>query len=160
MANFDRRFTAFLYPTQRFRAFGQLRYAIGTSFANKLDSPPRSPEPFIHFTLEYSMLVLSRKPNQSIRIGNEITIKIVRVKGNTIQLGIEAPKEIPVVRSELLDKEAQGKAPSEKENSQQQSTKPAQSKDSGPSDSEAEADKRPPLSLFIAANGDSYGTAI
>lgn len=106
------------------------------------------------------MLVLSRKPNQSIRIGNEITIKIVRVKGNTIQLGIEAPKEVPVVRSELLEKDAQEKDLSKSESSQQQPTQPTQTKESGPSDLEGEAEKRPPLSLFIAGNGDSYGTAI
>jgi carbon storage regulator len=52
------------------------------------------------------MLVLSRKPNQSIRIGNNINITVVRIKGNTIQLGIDAPKEVHVVRSELLERES------------------------------------------------------
>jgi carbon storage regulator len=50
------------------------------------------------------MLVLSRKANQSVRIGDNITINVVRIKGNTIQLGIEAPKDIPVVRAELTAK--------------------------------------------------------
>ena len=52
------------------------------------------------------MLVLSRKPNQSIRIGNNINITVVRIKGNTIQLGIDAPRDVHVVRSELLERES------------------------------------------------------
>ena len=51
------------------------------------------------------MLVLTRKPNQSIRIGNGITINVVRVRGNTVQLGIQAPKEVQILRSELVDKQ-------------------------------------------------------
>lgn len=52
------------------------------------------------------MLVLSRKLNQSIHIGDGISIRVVRIKGNSIQLGIDAPKEIHVVRSELLQRDA------------------------------------------------------
>ncbi len=47
------------------------------------------------------MLVLSRKPNQKIQIGSEITVTIVKVRGNVIRLGIEAPRDIRVVRAEL-----------------------------------------------------------
>lgn len=56
------------------------------------------------------MLVLTRKPQQSIRIGNDITVNIVRVRGNTVQIGIEAPKEINILRSELVDKPKQPEA--------------------------------------------------
>lgn len=52
------------------------------------------------------MLVLSRKLNQSIHIGDGISIRVVRIKGNSIQLGIDAPKEVHVVRSELLQRDA------------------------------------------------------
>ena len=52
------------------------------------------------------MLVLSRKLNQSIHIGDGISIRVVRIKGNSIQLGIDAPKDIHVVRSELLERDA------------------------------------------------------
>lgn len=52
------------------------------------------------------MLVLSRKLNQSIHIGDGISIRVVRIKGNSIQLGIDAPKEVHVVRSELLERDA------------------------------------------------------
>lgn len=50
------------------------------------------------------MLVLTRKSNQSIRVGNEITINVVRIRGNTVQLGIQAPQNVHILRSELLEK--------------------------------------------------------
>ncbi len=56
------------------------------------------------------MLVLSRKLNQSIQIGDNISVSVVRIKGNVIQLGIEAPKDVHIVRSELLDKDAKATA--------------------------------------------------
>ena len=49
------------------------------------------------------MLVLSRKPNESIMIGDNIEIKIVEVKGDYIKLGITAPKSIPVHRKEIYE---------------------------------------------------------
>jgi carbon storage regulator len=49
------------------------------------------------------MLVLSRKTQQSIRIGESITVTIVRIKGNTVRVGIEAPDSIKIVRAELPD---------------------------------------------------------
>lgn len=51
------------------------------------------------------MLVLTRKPNQQLQIGNDIVITIVKVRGNTIRLGIEAPRDVRVIRSELDPKE-------------------------------------------------------
>ncbi len=53
------------------------------------------------------MLVLTRKPQQTITIGNDIKISVVKVRGNAIQLGIEAPKDVRIMRSELLDREPQ-----------------------------------------------------
>ncbi len=50
------------------------------------------------------MLVLTRRPKQSIQIGNQITINVIKVTGNRVQLGIEAPRGISIMRSELLDK--------------------------------------------------------
>lgn len=47
------------------------------------------------------MLVLSRRENESIVIDGNIRITVVRVNGNKIRLGIEAPKEVGVWRSEL-----------------------------------------------------------
>lgn len=47
------------------------------------------------------MLVLSRKQNQSIVIGEDIQIEILKVSGNTVRIGIKAPKEVKVLRGEL-----------------------------------------------------------
>lgn len=50
------------------------------------------------------MLVLSRKRDESIIIGNgEITITIVDIRGDKVRLGINAPKEVPVHRAEVYD---------------------------------------------------------
>ncbi|MBD7909606.1 carbon storage regulator CsrA [Sporosarcina gallistercoris] len=48
------------------------------------------------------MLVLSRKPNETIRIGEDIEIRIIEVKGDTIRIGIEAPKSVDILRGELV----------------------------------------------------------
>ncbi|MCH2128213.1 MAG: carbon storage regulator CsrA [Pirellulaceae bacterium] len=48
------------------------------------------------------MLVLSRKADQSIHIGDEIRITVVRIRGNRVKLGIEAPGEVSVLRGELV----------------------------------------------------------
>lgn len=49
------------------------------------------------------MLVLSRKLDQSIVIGENVTIKVVRISGNTVKLAIDAPRSVPITRTELLD---------------------------------------------------------
>lgn len=49
------------------------------------------------------MLVLSRKPNESIMIGDNVEVKIVEVKGDYVKLGITAPKSIPVHRKEIFE---------------------------------------------------------
>ena len=49
------------------------------------------------------MLVLSRKPSERIHIGDNIVITIVRVSGQTVRVGIDAPKEIRIMREELLN---------------------------------------------------------
>ncbi len=50
------------------------------------------------------MLVLSRKLNQEIRIGENIVVRVIGIKGNQVRLGIVAPVEVPVLREELLTK--------------------------------------------------------
>ena len=47
------------------------------------------------------MLVLSRKENESVRLGNSITVTIVRVAGDKVRLGIQAPADMLVLRDEL-----------------------------------------------------------
>ena len=48
------------------------------------------------------MLVLTRKPDEGIVIDNGIKITVVEIRGNRIKLGIDAPKEIPIKRKELI----------------------------------------------------------
>ena len=48
------------------------------------------------------MLVLSRKSNETIKIGDDIEIRILEVKGDTVRIGIEAPKSVDILRGELV----------------------------------------------------------
>ncbi|MBI4682653.1 MAG: carbon storage regulator CsrA [Nitrospirae bacterium] len=50
------------------------------------------------------MLVLTRKSDESINLGDDITITIVEIKGNSVRLGIEAPSGLRIYRKELYDK--------------------------------------------------------
>ena len=47
------------------------------------------------------MLVLTRKPQEKIQIGDNITITVIKTKGKTVRLGIEAPANVNVLRGEL-----------------------------------------------------------
>jgi len=47
------------------------------------------------------MLVLSRKQNERIRVGESVVVTIVRVNGDKVRIGIEAPSEMRVLRDEL-----------------------------------------------------------
>ena len=49
------------------------------------------------------MLVLSRKADESIDIDGRIKVKILKIKGNRVRIGIEAPDDVAIVRSELGD---------------------------------------------------------
>lgn len=49
------------------------------------------------------MLVLTRKCSETIRIGDEIVVKIVRTGTTAVRIGIEAPDHVRVLRGELLD---------------------------------------------------------
>lgn len=49
------------------------------------------------------MLVLSRKALQSVMIGSDIRITVIRVEGNQVRIGIEAPKDVRILRGELID---------------------------------------------------------
>ena len=48
------------------------------------------------------MLVLTRKREQKIRIGKDVVITVLKVQGDQVSIGIEAPKSLPIVREELL----------------------------------------------------------
>jgi carbon storage regulator len=48
------------------------------------------------------MLVLSRKTNQSIMIGDAIRVTVVGFEGDQVKIGIEAPRDVPIHRSEIF----------------------------------------------------------
>jgi carbon storage regulator len=50
------------------------------------------------------MLILTRRVNEAIRIGEEITVVVLGVKGNQVRIGIEAPKELSVDREEVRER--------------------------------------------------------
>lgn len=52
------------------------------------------------------MLVLTRKLQERIHIGENITITVVRIQGNTVRVGIEAPRDVQVVRGEVVARDA------------------------------------------------------
>ncbi|RIW39058.1 carbon storage regulator [Bacillus salacetis] len=47
------------------------------------------------------MLVLGRKPGEYIRIGDDIKVQVILSDSNQLRLGIEAPKEIAIIRGEM-----------------------------------------------------------
>lgn len=57
------------------------------------------------------MLVLSRRESERIRLGDTIVITVVRVAGDKVRLGIEAPPNVLVLRDELEPKPAGGIPP-------------------------------------------------
>lgn len=48
------------------------------------------------------MLVLSRRPGESVVIGDDITISILEIRGDIVRVGIDAPRSVSVHRAELL----------------------------------------------------------
>ena len=47
------------------------------------------------------MLVLSRKKKQTVCLGTDIVVRVLEISGSTVKLGIEAPREISILRGEL-----------------------------------------------------------
>lgn len=48
------------------------------------------------------MLVISRKKEESLFIGDNIEIKIIKIEDNSVKIAIEAPKELKILRKELI----------------------------------------------------------
>lgn len=51
------------------------------------------------------MLILTRRINESLVIGDEITVTILGVKGNQVRIGVDAPRDVSVHREELAHKD-------------------------------------------------------
>ena len=60
------------------------------------------------------MLVLTRKKNESVVIGENIVVMVIEVRGDKVRLGIDAPKEVSVHRHEVYEAIKRGEAPKEK----------------------------------------------
>lgn len=54
------------------------------------------------------MLVLSRKVDERIRVGDEVTITVVRISPGVVRIGIDAPPHLAIVRGELEESNAPG----------------------------------------------------
>lgn len=54
------------------------------------------------------MLVLTRRQSETIKIGDDITVTIVKVAGNIVRVGIDAPRAVTIIRGELERFDAQG----------------------------------------------------
>jgi len=50
------------------------------------------------------MLILTRKPTESIAIGSDITVVVLGVKGNQVRIGVAAPKDVAVHREEVYER--------------------------------------------------------
>ncbi|KAF0142434.1 MAG: Carbon storage regulator [Stygiobacter sp.] len=50
------------------------------------------------------MLVLTRKNNEEIKFGSDITIKIISISDNQVKIGIDAPKSVQILRGEVYEK--------------------------------------------------------
>src|SRR6185369_3162966 len=72
--------------------------ALSDHKAQAETSPGRMPE------IEGTMLLLTRKLGENIRIGDDVKITIVEVKGNHVKLGIDAPPSVKVHREEIYER--------------------------------------------------------
>jgi carbon storage regulator len=48
------------------------------------------------------VLIITRRAGQKIMLGDDITVHVMEIVGNTVRLGVEAPKRLPVYREEIL----------------------------------------------------------
>ena len=55
------------------------------------------------------MLILSRKINEILRVGDDVTIKILSIKGSQVRIGIEAPRDVSIHREEVYHRIADEK---------------------------------------------------
>ncbi len=50
------------------------------------------------------MLVLTRKVGEALRIGDDVQVTVLGIKGNQVRIGIDAPKNVPVHRQEVYER--------------------------------------------------------
>ncbi|GAB5415477.1 MAG: carbon storage regulator CsrA [Congregibacter sp.] len=59
------------------------------------------------------MLILTRKEGESLRLGDDITVKVVSIDGGSVRIGVSAPRDIPVHREEVFQRIAEAAASGE-----------------------------------------------
>lgn len=62
-----------------------------------------------------SMLILTRRPQEAIRVGNEVTITVLGVEGGKVRIGITAPRHISVDRQEVYERKQREISPAPSE---------------------------------------------
>ena len=50
------------------------------------------------------MLILTRREGESVRIGEDVTVTVLRVKGSQVRIGVNAPKDVAVQREEIAER--------------------------------------------------------
>ena len=62
------------------------------------------PRGYVSIQAEGSLLVLTRKPGQSILIGEGIEVQVLSVSGEKVRLGVTAPRDVAIFRDEVLER--------------------------------------------------------
>lgn len=57
------------------------------------------------------VLILTRRVGETLKIGDDVTITVLSIKGNQVRVGIEAPPDVTVHREEVVERLRQGEAP-------------------------------------------------
>ena len=57
------------------------------------------------------MLILTRRLNESIIIDNDIIVKVLGIRGSQVRIGIEAPKDVHIIREELIEEKEENDRP-------------------------------------------------
>lgn len=60
------------------------------------------------------VLILTRRVGETLKIGDDVTITVLSIKGNQVRVGIEAPPDVTVHREEVVERLRQGEAPRRK----------------------------------------------
>lgn len=50
------------------------------------------------------MLILTRRPTQTVTIGNDVTVTVLEIRGRQVRIGVSAPRDISVLREEIAEK--------------------------------------------------------
>jgi carbon storage regulator len=50
------------------------------------------------------MLILTRRVNESLMVGDDVTVTVLSISGNQVRIGVKAPRHVPVHREEIFEK--------------------------------------------------------